>query len=422
MTYKKIYPSESEPIRLLYISQYYPPEVGAGAVRAEAMVRVLSTLGFRVDVLTETPNYPIGKIYPGYHAEWKRIDDAPSGTITRLWVKINQRSSILDQMVFFSSFMVSSFVHLISDSKPYDVIFVSSPPIFVSITAALISKLKGTKFVIEVRDLWPDSAVKDNLFAHQSWFIRLGRFIERWLYRSADRVIAVTEESAKVIEQKSGKQNTSVVYNGVDTEVFRFIPEGEMTIPDKKAKGKFRVGYVGSLGLIHDLHSLIRAAKCCEKETDIEFMIVGDGVKRDEMLSFMKDINPSNIRWVGMKSHEEIPQYISTFDVAINPINKSEAFKSIVTVKFYEYLACEVPVISLAEGAQKSISDRSQAGINCPVGDYIGLAETIKDLYRNPKKRQTLANHARPFVEHEFSRTHQAHTLANTLKEILGRS
>ena len=109
MTYKKIYPSESEPIRLLYISQYYPPEVGAGAVRAEAMVRVLSTLGFSVDVLTETPNYPIGKIYPGYHAEWKRIDDAPSGTITRLWVKINQRSSILDQMVFFSSFVWAGF-------------------------------------------------------------------------------------------------------------------------------------------------------------------------------------------------------------------------------------------------------------------------------------------------------------------------
>ncbi|MGA1465861.1 MAG: glycosyltransferase family 4 protein, partial [Balneolaceae bacterium] len=400
------------------ISQYYPPEVGAGAVRAEAMVRVLSELGFDVDVLSEVPNYPVGKVYPGYDPVWKRVEQTSTGSVTRLWVKINQRSTIVEQMLFFSSFMVSSFIHLISDSKPYDIIFVSSPPIFVSITAAIISKIKGTKFVIEVRDLWPDSAVKDNLFAHKSWFMRFGRFIERWLYRTADKVIAVTQESAQVIEQKSGKKNTAVVYNGVDTELFRSYSDSELTIPDKKEKGKFRVGYVGSLGLIHDLHTLIRAAKLCESDPEIEFMIVGDGVKRDEMLSYVDDLKPKNVTWVGMKSHREIPQYISTFDVAVNPINKSEAFKSIVTVKFYEYLACEVPVISLAEGAQQTISDNSRAGINCDIGDHTALAETIKELFKNPKKRNSLASNARPFVEKEYSRTNQATILADTLKTL----
>lgn len=414
-------PTDSKPVRLLYISQYYPPEVGAGAVRAEAMVRILSQLGFSIDVLSETPNYPIGKVYPGYSVEWKQVKETPTGTITRLWVKINQRSTILQQMVFFSSFMVSSFIHLISDSKRYDIIFVSSPPIFVSITAAIISKLKGSRFVIEVRDLWPDSAVTDTLFAQKSWFIRTGRFIERWLYRTADQVIAVTEESARVIEQKSGISNTFVVHNGVDTELFRSVPDAELTIPDKKEKGKFRVGYVGSLGLIHDLHTLIRAAKLCETEPDIEFMIVGDGVKRDEMLAYIEVMQPANLTWTGMKSHQEIPQYISTFDVAVNPINPSEAFTSIVTVKFYEYLACGVPVISLSEGAQKSISERSGAGIECAIGDHEALAAAILDLYKHPKKRTALAKHARPFVEQEFSRNTQGIRLADTLKRVLFR-
>ena len=410
------------PVRLLYISQYYPPEVGAGSVRAEVMVRVLSEMGFDVDVLSEIPNYPIGELYKGYHSQWKSIEESEHGTVTRLWVKINQRQTIWQQIVFFSSFMGSSLLHLISDTKQYDVIFVSSPPIFVSITAALMSKLKGAKFVLEVRDLWPDSAIKNNLFEQKSWFIRVGRALERWLYKTADLVVAVTDESARIIEQKSGKKNTAVVYNGVDTELFQPIPSSKIQIEEKKEKGKFRVGYVGSLGLIHDMQTVIEAAKLCESNPAIEFMIVGDGVKRNEMLSYMDSIQPNNVNWVGMKSHHEIPHYISSFDVALNPIHDTEAFKSIITVKFYEYLACEVPVISLAEGAQEKISDESGAGIICPIGDANVLADTIQSLFDNPNRLKKLKKNSRPFIEKTFSRRMQAQKLADHLMAVYSSS
>lgn len=408
----------TESIRLLYISQYFPPEVGAGAVRAEVMVRILSQMGFEVDVLTEVPNYPVGKLYEGYSLRWKTVEQTESGTVTRLWVNINQRQTIWQQIVFFSSFMGSSFLHLVSDSKPYDLIFVSSPPIFVSITAALISKLKGAKFVIEVRDLWPDSAVKNNLFEQKSWFIRVGRALERWLYRTADLVVAVTDESARIIEKKSDKQHTVVVHNGVDTELFRRISPAEIQIPEKKQKGKFRVGYVGSLGLIHDMETLIKAAKLCESNPDVEFMIVGDGVKRQDMLASLDSIKPKNVTWVGMKAHTEIPHYISTFDVAVNPIHDSEAFKSIITVKFYEYLACEVPVISLAEGAQKRISDESGAGVVCSIGDAQALANTILGLASDPDGLRQMKKQTRKFIEKTFSRETQGQKLAHYLKDV----
>jgi len=406
-------------MRILYITQYYPPEVGAGAVRSEAMVRNLIKDGWEVDVITEIPNYPTGKTHPKYGKDWAYRQKNGPLTIHRIWVWANQRRNIGEQLLFFLTFMVSSFLYLLFREKDYDIIYCTSPPIFAAISGLMISKISGAKFVFEVRDLWPDSAVDQKSLQSKSFFIRMGRVLEKWLYHSADLIIPVTKESKKIIETKSNGTPTQVITNGVDLSLFRHINSQDLKLDEPYNHNKFRVGYVGSLGVIHDLETFVKAAKICEKDKSIEFVIVGDGGRNNKLHKLIDEYNSKNIVWLGLKKHQKVPHYISSFDLALNPINDSKAFKSIVTVKFYEYLACEVPVISSGRGAIDHISKLSGSAITVPPGDFEALAEVIMELKNNSQKRNELSQNARSFVAEKFSRENLALKLSQALKKLI---
>lgn len=394
--------------RILYISQYYPPEVGAGAVRAEVMTQALAAAGYEIQVLAERPNYPLGQPYPSYkdHLHTEEVYNGVS--VTRSWVAMNRRRNLLEQMTFYLSFMVSSLVTVLRSTQKYDLVIATSPPIFGAISGALLSQWLRCPFVLEVRDLWPDSAVKKELYSKDSWFIQVGKKVEAWLYRQADHVIAVTDAAESIIQSKGKHNRTSVIWNGVNTDRFQKIPPEDWPEDAQKRKGVFRVGYVGSLGQIHDIESFIRAAKAVESDHDIEFMIVGDGGQQDQLQNLLVTIQPNNVYWVGLKPHDEVPAFMSSFDLAVNPIHDSEAFRSIVTVKFYEYLACEVPVVCLASGVQEQIANASEAAIVHPPGDWQSLADAVLRLKKNPGELNVLQSKARPFVETYYSRSSQA--------------
>ncbi len=406
-------------MKILYITQYYPPEVGAGAVRSEAMVRHLAEDGWDIDVLTEMPNYPTGKIHKGYKNEWAVQEKKNNIKIHRVWVNANKRSNTWQQLTFFTSFMISCFFYALFHPKDYDLVYATSPPIFTGISGKFLSIIFGSKFVLEIRDLWPDSVVDSESLHSTSPFIKVGRIIERWLYNHANLIIPVTPQSEEIIKTKCNNTPTTVIENGVDLDLFQRKNNPQEGIDEEYDPNKFRVGYVGSLGVIHDLRTFVKAAKLCEDSENIEFIIVGDGGQNNQLQDIIQEINPKNLQWVGLKKHEQIPYYISSFNIAVNPVNESWAFKSIVTVKFYEYLACQTPVLNLANGALKEIGDRSGAAITLPVGDAKTLAETINNLRDNPKKLSELSKEGREFVENKYSRTDLALKLSTELRKIL---
>lgn len=406
-------------MKLLYITQYYPPEVGAGAVRSEAMARYLSEDDWDIDIVTEIPNYPTGEIHDEFRNQWVVKEYSGNISINRIWVNANQRHTLYQQLTFFISFMFSCFFYVISNPKKYDIIYVTSPPIFAAISGCLLNMILGGKFVLEIRDLWPDSAVDSETLQTNSPFIKIGRKIEKWLYNQADLIIPVTPQSEKIIQSRSNGTPTKVIENGVDLNLFKRIENPASNIDESYDDKKFRVGYVGSLGVIHDLKTFVKAAKACEDDPNIEFVIVGDGGQNNQLQDILEEIKPNNVQWVGLKKHSQIPYYISSFDLAINPVNDSQAFQTIVTVKFYEYLACETPVINVARGALEEIGERSNAAITIPVGDYKQLAQKIKHLKAHPHQLNKLAENTRNFVKDNYSRKDLAQNLSRQLKQIV---
>lgn len=405
-------------MKLLYLTQYYPPEIGAGAVRSNIMSKYLSNDGWEIDVVCERPNYPTGILDERYKEEWcyeEKVNDNLS--VHRIWAIANQRRNVLEQMLFFVSFMISSFFYVLANPKKYDVIYVTSPPIFAAISGFLLSKILGSKFVFEVRDIWPDSAVNQIDLENESFFIRFGRGIENWLYHKADLIVPVTPVAEKIIKRRSNGTPTSVIPNGVDTELFQKMKNPQQGMDETFNPGKFRVGYVGSLGVIHDLRTFVKAAKLCENDPDIEFIIVGDSGRNNQLQDILDEFQPPNVTWVGLKKHEQIPYYISSFDVAVNPVNPSKAFESIVTVKFYEYLACEVPVITCGKGLLKVIGDQSGAAITVEPNNPQELADAIEELKKDQNQKSTLSKNGRLFVNDKYSRQRLARNLSDCLKK-----
>lgn len=386
-------------------------------MRSNIMSKYLAQDGWDVDVVCEKPNYPTGKIDEEYQEKWVYRETINENlTVHRIWSVVNERKNVVQQLLFFLSFMVSSFIYMLSNPKRYDIVYVTSPPIFTGVSGYLLSKIFGAKFVFEVRDIWPDSAVNQTELDSEPVFLRFGKKLEKWLYHSADLIVPVTDAAETIIRVRSNGTPTSVIPNGVDVDLFENKPHPGEGMDENYDETKFRVGYVGSLGVIHDLRTFVEAAKICEEDPDIQFVIVGDGGRNNRLKDILDEFQPKNLEWLGLKKHEQIPYYISSFDVAVNPINPSQAFESIVTVKFYEYLACEVPVITCGKGLMKEIGDLSGAAITVEPKSPEKLAEIVQMLKANSKKRDDLSGAGRQFVNSQYSRKRLATYLSSELK------
>lgn len=403
-------------MKILLVSQYYPPETGAGATRAEALTRYLSECDWEIDVITEIPNYPTGMLPPEYQSGFHFREHRNKTTINRLWVWANKRETTFQQMCLFGSFFISSIMYAILNPRKYDFVYTTSPPIFGALSGCLISKLYGIPLVLEIRDLWPDAAVGIGKITRKSYWYRFGKKLESWLYRQADLLIPVTHETGQIIRKTNPGLSVHVVFNGVDMEHFKPVDEPEKIIDEPYDKNKFRVGFVGSLGVIHDFKTVVKAAKLCEHDEDMEFVIIGDGSCRNLLTGLIEEYRPGNLQWLGLKTHDKVPAYISTFDIGINPVYDIEVFESIITVKFFEYLACEVPVVSLARGLMEQVGNKSKAAVTLEPENPELLAKTLLGLKNNSNEMERMKSNARGFISEHYDRKKLTYKLSEILK------
>lgn len=407
-------------MNLLYLSQYYPPEIGAGAVRSKYISTFLANDSWNVDVVCEKPNYPNGILREAYINKWSYKEEVHEKlTIHRVWSAVNKRRNFFEQLWFYVSFTVSAFLYVLNHPKKYDLIYVSSPPIFIGITGVLLRKIIGSKFVFEVRDIWPDAILTQKSIKGSLLSYSFGQKLEKWIYSNADLIITVTESAEKIIKKRSGSTPVITIPNGVDIQLFNRKDQPEKTIDEFYDIQKFRVGYIGSLGFIHDLKTFVKAAKLCEDDPSIHFTIIGDGGRKNQLNDLIQNLSPNNLEWLGLKNHEKIPYYISSFDLAINPIVQSKAFESIITVKFYEYLACGTPVITCGNGSIEKIGNRSEAAITIEPENAELLAKTIKDLKSRPETLAKMSINGISFIRKNYSRETSSQKLSNELKILI---
>jgi glycosyltransferase involved in cell wall biosynthesis len=410
-------------MHILYLSQYFPPEVGATQTRAYEMASGLARAGHQVTMITEVPNHPHGVIQPEYRGHVYFREECDGIDVLRLWVSTSAEKNFRSRMLFYLSFMLGAVIAgLFLARERYDLVYASSPPLFVGGAALVISYLRRIPLVFEVRDLWPESAVQLGELK-QPWAVRLATWLEEACYRRARHIVVVTQGiQDRLVERSYDSGRLTIIPNGANTELY--VPKRIDEALQRKLgilPGQFVVIYTGLHGLAHGLETALQAAQQLRHWPDILFLLVGDGPQKATLMEMARAMDLSNVRFHPAVPEAELPAYIALADVGLDTRRRIGISHGTLPVKMFSYMACARPVVLSIDGEAVGLLKRAQAGVAVPPESPGELAQAILDLQADPAMRAAFGRNGRAFVEANFSRKELASQLEKLLRSILNR-
>ncbi|ESU34219.1 glycosyltransferase [Bacillus sp. 17376] len=366
-------------MRVIYLCQHFPPETGAPQIRVYEVSRELINRGHQVEVLTAFPHHPKGVIpeeYQGMFYKFEMWDGIP---VHRSWIYPSPKGSFWKRLASYFSFTFSAF-YSIFKSKPTDVIICNSPPLFLGITGYLGAKIKRAKFVFNIADIWPESAVELGILKNKT-FIKLAEKLELFLYKKSWKIATATD-GIKDYMVKKGKKEEDVFLlpNGVNTDTFIPLPKNQDILDKTGLVGKKVFMYAGTLGYAQGLDSVLEAAALIkDTHPDIHFLFVGDGQEREKLLKMKDDLNLTNVTFYGSVPVSEMPKMFSVADFSIVSLRNIELFKGARPSKIFPAISTGTPVLYCGSGESASILEEYNCGKIAEPENPAAMAEmTIK--------------------------------------------
>jgi len=393
-------------MRILILTQYYPPEVGAQQNRLSDLARRLARSGHTVTVLTALPSYQKGEIFEGYRGRFTVVEQSDGIRIIRTWIYPLRRPSFGLRLLNYLSFVFSSLALGTWKVGKQDCVVAQSPPLFLLISGFVISRLKKAKFIVNISDLWPASAVAMGILRSRA-LIALSIRLEEFLYRHASLITAQTQGIVESIRSRCPDVRVELMTNGVDTEAFQVPQQPELrTLVRKefKLQEKFVVGYAGLHGLAQGLETVIMAAKVLAGCEDIVFALFGEGPEKDLLKRLARQALLANVHFYPAQPASRMPEVLSLFDCALIPLKRLDLFQGALPSKMFEAMAASVPVIVGVDGEARRLVDKAQAGICVEPENPKALADAVLRLYRDPACRKAMGEHGRAYVIEHYDR------------------
>lgn len=411
-------------MKILYVSQYFPPEMGAPAARVAELSRHWVEAGHDVTVLTGFPNHPTGVVPAEYRRKFRRLvvrEKTNGVNVVRTWLLPFPNRRTYERILNYTSFCFSAAGTGLFTERP-DVVIASSPQLLVGLSGWWLARCKRSRFVFEVRDLWPESLPAVGVGGADSIVYRSLARLAGFLYRNSDHVVVVTPAFKEYLirQWRVAPEKISVVENGVEAELFS--PAAGSGVPaELGVEGKFVVSYIGTLGNAHGLQTVVEAAARLQASSaQVLFLLVGEGAEKEQLVSLVRSRGLTNLRFVNQQSRENIPAYICASDVCLVLLKKNEIFKTVIPSKMLEFMSCARPVILGVDGQARKILEAAQAGICVEPENPAELAEAILRLAGDANLRETLGRNGRRHVLQHFSRRQTAMRYLDVLGRLLG--
>jgi colanic acid biosynthesis glycosyl transferase WcaI len=412
-------------MKIMYVSQYFPPEMGAPAARAAELARYWAQDGHEVTVLTGFPNHPTGVLSAEYRGKMRRLvmrENVDGVNIVRTWLFPFPNRKAYERVLNYSSFCASASTTGIFMSRP-DILIATSPQLLVGLSGWWLARTKGVPFVFEVRDLWPESLTAVGMGNPDSLLNRSLGSVARFLYKRSEHIVVVTPAFKEYLIQnwRLSSEKISIVENGVEPDLFSPRVSNAQLRRELGAEGKFVVGYIGTIGMAHGLETVVAAATELQRTAPhVLFLMVGDGSDKERVVNLARSQGLSNMRFVGQQPREKIPDFISVSDACLVLLKKSELFKTVIPTKMLEFMSCERPVILGVDGQARKITDQAGAGVYIEPENAAALVQVIAQLDANPVLRETLGRNGRRHIIEYFSRQQKAKAYIGVLEGIVG--
>ncbi len=404
-------------MHILFLTDNFPPEVNAPASRTFEHCREWVKAGARVTVITCAPNFPKGKVYPGYRNRLVSRETMEGIEVVRVWSYMTANEGLFRRSLDYASFMVAATLASLS-VRDVDIVVATSPQFFSACAGRMVSVLKRRPFVFELRDLWPESiravgAVKDGPV------IRLLERLEAHLYARADAIVAVTHAFRDtLVERGVAAARVHVVTNGVDLSRFSPRARDGALAASLGLEGKFVAGYVGTHGMAHALETLLRAADRLRHRPDIAFLFLGDGAQRAALEARAAEMELPSVLFLDSVPKSDVPRYWSLLDVSVIHLRRTKLFTTVIPSKLFECMAMGVPVLHGVAGESAAIVRREGCGLVFEPEDDRQLAEIIAALADDPARCTTFAA-AGQAAAARYDRTSLAASMLAILEQIV---
>jgi glycosyltransferase involved in cell wall biosynthesis len=397
-------------VRVVFLTHYFPPEVGAPQTRIAALARGLSERGAEVTVHTGFPNYPEGRILPPYRNRPLRRERARDGTrIVRSAVYAARNAGFARRLANHASFAASALASAPASGRA-DVVVAESPPLFTAGAAVPYARAKRAALVINAADLWPDSAVAIGALSAPR-AIAAARALEHWAYRDAAAITVPTEGMVRLLEAEPSSRGRAVhMPPAVDLERFEALdPPPE--------NGPLRVLYAGTVGLAHGLGTLVRAAQIAGPET-VQVTIAGAGAEAPALRARVAEERIANVALVGTVAAGAVPSLLAGAHAGVVMLRDRELFADALPTKLLECMAAGRPVVLSARGESAALVDTTGSGVVVPPEDPDALAGAFSALQEDAARRARMGAAGRAAARERYGRRASVDRWAALLERV----
>jgi colanic acid biosynthesis glycosyl transferase WcaI len=401
-------------MKVLFVSENFPPETNAAATRVYERALYWIADGHQVTVVTSAPNFPTGRLMGGYANRWHQVEDMDGIRVVRVKTFMAPNRGRIARTLDFLSFMVSGFAAGLFEDRP-DVVAATSPQFFAAVTGWALAAARRRPFVFELGDLWPESisavgAVRPGLA------LRCLERLELFLYRRAAAVAALSPAFKKnLVGRGIPPGKIAVVMNGVDIDRYGPRPPDEELAREWNLAGRFVVGYMGTHGMAHALDNVLDAAEALAEEDQVRFLLVGAGAERDALIAEGERRGLTNVVFAPAQAKERMAAVWSLCDVALVHLKDLPLFTGVIPSKLFEAMGMGLPILLAAPvGEAARIVRDHDCGLCVPAQDPDALVAAVRRLHRDEALRRDLGERS-----HAAAPAHSRRRQAEEMMRVL---
>lgn len=377
-------------MNILLIHQYFLGDNESGGSRWNEMTKVWKAEGHQISVLAGMVHYANGTKDEKFKGKFYKKEFTKDGIeVLRCHVSEAYNLNFLGRLWAYFSFVFSSvIIGVFFARKKYDIIVVTSPPLFVGITAYILSILKRIPFLFEIRDLWPESAIDTGVITNPT-IIKFAYWFESFIYKRAKKINALTPAFKEVLIQKKNVDSKKIIYipNAADFSLSENLLQNFNSVHFKEALGlkdNFVITYVGAHGVANHLIQILEVAERMKK-SNVFFLLIGEGMQKKQLkdIAFQKKL--SNVRFIDAVPKEEVFKYILASDMGASILKKNDTFKTVYSNKTFDYMSCKKPILMAIDGVSRALVEEAQAGVFVEPENIEDYIKKINIYVNNPE-------------------------------------